>query len=112
MFGISLNYTYTHSRVTTPKLFYHYVGQTIHTDTVNQTRPLQGQADHIGNLSLLYKNPKAGLDLQIALSYTGDRIAQVQQYVNEDLWDRALYPAGLFGGRKNYQAILFLCQGE
>jgi len=89
MFGISLNYTYTHSRVTTPKLFYHYVGQTVATDTVNQTRPLQGQADHIGNLSLLYKNPKLGLDLQIALSYTGDRIAQVQQYLNEDLWDKA-----------------------
>jgi TonB-dependent receptor len=99
MFGVSLNYTYTHSRVTTPKLFYHYVGQTIHTDTVNQGRPLQGQADHIGNLSFLYKNPAMGLDLQIALSYTGDRIAQVQQYVNEDIWDKA-YTQLDFSGEK------------
>jgi outer membrane receptor protein involved in Fe transport len=99
MFGVSLNYTYTHSRVTTPKLFYHYAGQTIHTDTVNQTRPLQGQADHIGNLSFLYKNQRMGIDLQIAFSYTGDRIAQVQQYVNEDIWDKA-YTQLDFSGEK------------
>jgi len=110
MFGISLNYTYTHSRVTTPKLFYHYVGSTIHTDTVNQTRPLQGQADHIGNLSLLYKNPKAGLDLQLALSYTGDRIAQVQQYVNEDLWDRAYVQLDFSGEQKLSRRIYFFAK--
>jgi hypothetical protein len=110
MFGISLNYTYTHSRVTTPKLFYHYVGSTIHTDTVNQTRPLQGQADHIGNLSLLYKNPKAGLDLQIALSYTGDRIAQVQQYVNEDLWDKAYVQLDFSGEKRLSRRFYFFAK--
>lgn len=109
-FGISLNYTYTHSRVTTPKLFYHYVGQNINTDTVSQTRPLQGQADHIGNLSLLYKDSKMGLDLQIALSYTGDRIAQVQQYLNEDIWDRAYTQLDFSGEKKLSRHLYFFAK--
>jgi outer membrane receptor protein involved in Fe transport len=110
MFGVSLNYTYTHSRVTTPKLFYHFVGSTIHTDTVNQTRPLQGQADHIGNLSLLFKNPKSGLDLQLALSYTGDRIDQVQQYVNEDLWDKAYVQLDFSGEKRLTRHFYFFAK--
>jgi outer membrane receptor protein involved in Fe transport len=98
-FGVSANYTYTHSKVTTPKLLYHYVGSSIHQDTVSQTRPLQGQADHIGNISALYKNQKIGLDLQLALSYTGDRIAQVQPYFEEDIWQKA-YAQLDFSGEK------------
>jgi outer membrane receptor protein involved in Fe transport len=106
MFGVSLNYTYTHSRVTTPKLLYHYVGSSIHTDTVSQTRPLQGQANNIGNVSFLYKNPKLGLDLQIAFSYTGDRISQVQPYYEEDLWDKA-YTQLDFSGEKRITKRLY-----
>ncbi|HXD79864.1 MAG TPA: TonB-dependent receptor, partial [Puia sp.] len=89
MFGISANYTYTHSRVTTPKLLYHYVGSSIQTDTVYQSRPLQGQADHIGNLALLFRDPHTGTNLQVALTYTGERIAQVSPYYNFDLWQKA-----------------------
>jgi outer membrane receptor protein involved in Fe transport len=86
-FGINANYTYTHSRVTTPK---HVIEQTqtagIQTINQNQTRPLQGQADHIGNLSLLYKDQKIGLDVQLAFSYTGTRIAQVSPFYGLDIW--------------------------
>lgn len=90
MFGIAANYTYAHSRVTTNKLLYHYVaGSGVRTDSISQSRPLQGQADHVGNISLLYKNPKIGLDVQLAFSYTGDRIAQVSQYYNLDTWQKA-----------------------
>jgi len=89
MFGVSANYTYTHSEVTTPKLLYHYVtGVGVRTDSVSQTRPLQGQANNVGNLSLLYKNPKIGLEAQLAFTYTGDRIAQVSQYYNLDTWQK------------------------
>ena len=98
-FGISANYTYTHSKVTTNKLLYHYVGNTIKTDTVSQSRPLQGQADNIGNISLIYKDPKIGLDIQIALAYTGDRIAQVEPYYEEDIWQKA-YAQLDFSGEK------------
>ncbi len=69
---VSANHTYTHSKVTTPKLLYHYVGTSIQTDTVYQSRPLQGQAGNIGNLSFLFKDPKSGTNLQIALAYTGE----------------------------------------
>ena len=37
----------------------------------------------------MYKNPKIGLDLQIALSYTGDRLAQVEPYKDQDIWQKA-----------------------
>ena len=85
-FGFSVNYTYTHSRVTTDKTFYNVDGT---TSIVQQTRPLQGQADNVGNISLLYKNTKIGLNIQIAYVYTGERIAQVSPYYNLDYWDRA-----------------------
>ena len=89
MFGVSANYTYTHSRVTTTKFLYTFVqgiGNT--TELTNQTRPLQGQANNVGNISLLYKNPRFGLDVQLAFAYTGDRIEQVSPYANLDIWQK------------------------
>ncbi len=86
-FGINANYTYTHSSVTTPKRVVAVTDTAgIQTYNQNQTRPLQGQADHIGNLSLLYKDPKIGLDVQLAFSYTGTRIVQVSPYYGLDIW--------------------------
>lgn len=87
-FGISGNYTYTKSKVTTDKLFYYYNSTTgQNTNKIQpQSRPLQGQADNIGNLSLLYKNPKIGLDIQLAFVYTGKRITLVSPVYNSDYW--------------------------
>ncbi|MBS1564489.1 MAG: TonB-dependent receptor, partial [Bacteroidetes bacterium] len=86
-FGVAANYTYTQSRITTSKqYFYRDATNGITSKLVNQTRPLQGQADHIGNLSLLYKNTKTGTDLQLAFVYTGKRIAQVSPYYELDYW--------------------------
>jgi len=87
-FGVSGNYTYTKSTITTDKLFY-YQNTTTGQNTnkpLAQTRPLQGQSDHIGNLSLLYKNQKIGLDVQVAFVYTGKRISQVSPIYNGDYW--------------------------
>ncbi len=82
-FGVSANYTYTKSKVTTDKLYYYYDnGQKNRVE--QQSRPLQGQADHIGNLSLLYKNQKIGLDAQLAFVYTGQRISLVSPIYNSD----------------------------
>lgn len=89
VFGVSANYTYTHSSVTTTKREYTFSqGSGIQTYNVNQTRPLQGQANNVGNISLLFKSQKIGLDVQLALAYTGDRIAQVSPYANLDIWDK------------------------
>jgi TonB-dependent receptor len=83
--GFEINYTYTQSQITTTK--------SIDVDGVVanrlQTRPLQGQAANVGNVSLLYKNQKYGFDAQLALSYTGDRIAAVSRYFDLDTWEKA-----------------------
>lgn len=87
-FGIRLNYTYTHSAITTPKL------QTFNSQTLTvlpqQTRPLQGQSAHVANAALLYKDTKTGLDLQLAWQYTGSRIALVSPYYEFDEWQKPL----------------------
>jgi hypothetical protein len=55
---------------------------------VSETRPLQGQSNHIGNLSLLYKNARWGLDAQIAFTYTGERISLVSPYAGLHYWQQ------------------------
>jgi hypothetical protein len=97
-FGISANYTYTHSNIPTVYKFYYAVppnGSVIGYDTVVnivKNRPLQGQAAHIGNLSLLYKDPKNGIELQLATIYTGRHITYLSQYgapnASMDYWQR------------------------
>jgi len=88
-FGISGNYSYTHSTVTTLKeILGNNNGSPVVT-FVNQTRPLQGQADHIGNLSLLFKDSRSGFDAQLSLVYTGKRISVVSPFLDLDTWQRA-----------------------
>jgi TonB-dependent receptor len=82
--GVSINYTYTHSQITTLKSI-NIDGQVTYRD---QTRPLQGQAANIGNASLLYKDQKLGIDAQLSLSYIGERIQAVSNYYNLDTWER------------------------
>lgn len=86
-FGIVANYTYTKSKITTDKL-YSYVSPTLGTTSriQSETRPLQGQSDHVGNLALVYKNAKIGLDVQTAFVYTGSRISLVSPYYGLDYW--------------------------
>ncbi len=87
-FGISANYTYTHSSVTVPERIYrNTVGSSkpLQSDT-SETRPLQGQADNIANLSFIYKEPKIGLQAQISVVYTGKSIYDVTPWYGLDLW--------------------------
>ncbi|WP_158642839.1 TonB-dependent receptor [Mucilaginibacter ginsenosidivorax] len=88
--GFSLNYTYTHSRITTNKLLYSQDATLgLQQTNVNETRPLQGQADHVGNASILLKSAKLGLDVQLSFVYTGERLAQVSPYYNLDFYQHA-----------------------
>ncbi len=82
--GVSVNYTYTKSEITTPKSI-NVEGE---ITTRDQTRPLQGQAANIGNASLLYKDQKLGLDAQLSVSYTGERLAAVSNYYGLDTWEK------------------------
>jgi hypothetical protein len=90
-FGIKANYTFTQSEITTNKLFNFDnpdpdSSEKILVKTVNQTRPLNGQAKHVANLSLLYKDVRYGWDAQLAFSYTGDRLYAVSRYLDNDIW--------------------------
>ena len=89
-FAINGNYSYTKSSITTPKLVYavdkngNYVKY-----YMNQTRPLQGQSDHIANLSLLYESVKKGIQAQLSWVYTGQRIEYISAYYGLDYWQKA-----------------------
>ncbi len=90
--GVSANYTYTHSNIPTTYKYY-YTGPNGATSTlITKDRPLQGQAAHIGNVSLLFKDPKTGIDLQLATIYTGKHIVYLSQYgtpdASMDYWQR------------------------
>lgn len=80
-FGVRMNYTYTQSSITTNKIV---INPDQSRTLVNQTRPLQGQSDHIGNVSLLYKGLENGLDIQLVFNYTGERIAVVSPFLGAD----------------------------
>ncbi|HTI59713.1 TonB-dependent receptor [Mucilaginibacter sp.] len=88
--GISGNYTYTHSLINSTKKFEYIdpADNSFHNIEVNQARPLQGQAAHVGNVSLLYKNTKNKIDAQLAMVYTGERINTLSLYKDLDNWER------------------------
>ena len=82
-FGIKANYTYTHSSITTNKR----VREGTEVKTVDQTRPLYGQAAHVANLSFLFNFPKYGLEAQLAGSYTGKRLSEISNWFDNDIWE-------------------------
>ncbi len=96
--GVSGNYTYTHSTIiTTKKIYYRDKNGNIqnappttpeYPTAPTQTRPLQGQSDHIANFSLIYKNNHIGLDAQLSWVYTGRRINIVSAYKDLDYWQK------------------------
>ena len=88
-FGVSGNYTFTHSEINSKKNFYYQSasGEAINT-TVKELRPLQGQSSHIGNFSFLYKNTKQHIDAQVAIVYTGERINTLSLYTGLDNWEK------------------------
>ncbi|WP_374166495.1 TonB-dependent receptor domain-containing protein [Arcticibacter sp. MXS-1] len=90
-FGLRANYTWTRSRITTSKfLTYRDENGNVTPKNVDQRRPLYGQSEHVGNLSLLYKDGKRGWDVQLAGAYTGARIVSVSQYLDNDLWQEGV----------------------
>jgi TonB dependent receptor/CarboxypepD_reg-like domain/TonB-dependent Receptor Plug Domain len=89
-FGVSANYTYTHSAVNVDRASYvpnpNGMGDT--TITVKQNRPMQGQAAHVANLSLLYRNPKLGLDAKLSWQYTGRHTVLIASYLDNDYYQK------------------------
>lgn len=88
-FGVKANYTYTHSKITTPKTVYYKDdnGQMQAREDVMQSRPLVNQAPHMANLSFLYKDTKYGWDAQLAAAYTGKKIVIASHFFDSDYWE-------------------------
>jgi outer membrane receptor protein involved in Fe transport len=91
--GVRMNYTYTNSRITTTKITRRREDPNDESSQLvqvmeDQTRPLQGQADHIGNLSIMYKSEKT--DIQLAAVYTGERIEFVSPFLDNDHWSKPI----------------------
>jgi TonB-dependent receptor len=82
-FGVTGNYTYTHSTISSDQLTYQ-------GKTVDPTRAMQGQTDHIGNLSLLYKDTRHGAFAQLAYEYQGTTLAATGQYAGSDYVQRPM----------------------
>jgi len=90
-FGIKANYTYTTSNITTTKMKEipnpdPNAETHILTEFVDQTRPLFGQAEHVANFSILFKDKRNGWNGQFSFSYTGDRITGVSTFLDNDTW--------------------------
>ncbi|MBL0744733.1 TonB-dependent receptor [Chryseolinea lacunae] len=94
-FGIKINYTYTRSHITTSKVIRarenpdDQASQLV-LKTVNQTRPLQGQANHIGNVALLYKDTRRGWESQLSMVYTGERLELISPFLDNDLFSKPI----------------------
>ncbi len=82
--GISGNYSYSFSSVNSPKTYTDTATRT--TIIKNSTRPLQGQTDHVLNLSLLYRNKKKDFFIQLAYQYLGKTLTQVSPLYNTDFF--------------------------
>ncbi|HMH34742.1 MAG TPA: outer membrane beta-barrel protein [Puia sp.] len=83
-FGVTGNYTYLHSEIYSTKSYID-LSQNIAKDSL-QKRSLQGQADHTLNLSLLYRNEKRSLFVQVAYEYIGKTLALVYPLYNYDYY--------------------------
>ncbi len=91
-FGVKANYTYTHSSITTDKMRELTADNgSIYTVYEQQSRPLFGQAMHVFNCSLLYKDAASGWDAQVAAAYTGKRIAVIERFYENDRWDAPIF---------------------
>lgn len=95
-FGIKANYTYTHSEITTPKALYQKdESGKVKLVNVDQSRPLVGQAPHVFNVSLLYKDTRYGWDAQLATAYVGKKIVIASRFLNSDYWEEAAFTLDL-----------------
>ena len=105
-FGFRANYSFTESQITTSKeVAYKDAAGNNTIKTVDQTRPLQGQSKHLGNLSLLYKDTKSGLDAQVSAVYTGERINSVSEFLNNDVWQKSFVSLDVSAEKKLFKQL-------
>jgi hypothetical protein len=77
----NLNYTYTSSDVT--------IGDVDLSVITNTERPLEGQAEHVGNLSVQFHHPIWGTMIRVLYNYSGERITDVGAYGMPDIYEQS-----------------------
>ena len=87
-FGVTGNYTLIHSSVNSPKVVADSVSSSGKTVLQYQKRPLQGQANNIINLSLLYKNENKKIFVQLAYEFTGKTLSEVYPNFGYDYYQQ------------------------
>lgn len=93
-FSIMGNYTFSASTihvVTKYKTREHPEdpGSDVITVSKSETRALEGQSRHLGNLSLVYKTNRSGFTGQLSAVYTGKRIYAASGWYGLEYWQRA-----------------------
>ncbi|PTQ97853.1 TonB-dependent receptor [Mucilaginibacter yixingensis] len=87
--GISGNYTYTYSNISTTKIYTSTDANGVTTSVPKlQSRQLQGQTGNVVNLSLLYKNDKQRAFVQLAYTYLGRTLALVYSNYGYDYYQQ------------------------
>jgi TonB-dependent receptor len=97
--GLSGNFTYINSSITTPKLVYKTTNGVTDYSYVNETRPMQGQSQLVANASVLYRNASRGFNMKLSLLFQGKRINQVSFYSKLDFY-QSNYPTLAFSIEK------------
>ncbi len=84
-FGVELNYTYTHSAISSTKIEYTRDSNADPvTHYLNETRPLVGQSDHILNATISFERPESGTFAEVTYGYTGRRLVLVSPFEGYD----------------------------
>lgn len=88
--GVRASYTYTYSRITTPKsIRIRDENDNLKTISVPESRPLYNQPAHIANLALLYMDAARGWESQLVGAFSSRRIYTVSQFAGDDIWQKS-----------------------
>lgn len=77
--SMNFNYSFVDSDVTIPDAALSVI--------TNTNRPLQGQAEHVGNVALQFYQPTWGTMVRLLYSYTGERLTDVGAYGLPDIYE-------------------------
>jgi len=87
--GVSGNYTYTYSNISTTKIYTSTDANGVTTSVPKlQSRQLQGQTGNVVNLSLLYKNDRQKAFVQLAYTYMGRTLTLVYSNYGYDYYQQ------------------------
>lgn len=80
--SLSGNYTFTESSITSTKIRFNKAAGI--TEQLLETRSLQGQSRHIGNLSTHFHDREWGTTAQLSFVFTGSRVTEVSPFYGLD----------------------------